>query len=65
MNPIQKRRRDLGKKAAEIASRAGISTSYLSLIERGYVPNYMRWRSLAAALDWTLDDLKTALRIIE
>ncbi|WP_067436725.1 helix-turn-helix domain-containing protein [Nocardioides jensenii] len=58
---LRERRHDRGEKLSETASRAGISTQYLSEIERGRKdPSSEVLSAVAGALDLTLRDLAAA-----
>lgn len=58
---LRERRHERGEKLSETASRAGISTQYLSEVERGRKdPSSEVLSAVAGALDLTLRDLTVA-----
>ncbi len=56
---VAQRRRRLHLEQADVADRAGLSPAYVSRLERGRIiaPKITDLRSIARALDVTLDDL--------
>jgi transcriptional regulator with XRE-family HTH domain len=50
-HPVKAARANRGERLVDVATAAGISVSYLSMIEHGYVPNLGIRTRVAAALE--------------
>lgn len=53
----KQRRLDRGLRLVDVSERAGISVSYVSMIESGYIPKQEIQIAVAQALETTSEDL--------